>query len=37
LPSRSAIRKFLENKKMEEYADKYIKDLRHRALIEKKI
>ena len=37
LPSRSAVRKFLENKKMEEYSDKYIKDLRHRALIEKKI
>lgn len=37
LPSRHAVRKFLENKKLEEYANKYIKDLRNRALIEKKI
>ncbi len=36
VPNRKEVRKFLENKKMEEYAIKYIKDLRNRALIEKK-
>lgn len=37
LPSEHEIRSYLENKKLEEYSDKYIKDLRSRALIEKKI
>ncbi|MBP5215011.1 MAG: peptidylprolyl isomerase [Alphaproteobacteria bacterium] len=37
LPSRKEVRAFLENKKLEEYSIKYIKDLRNRALIEKKI
>lgn len=37
LPSSKEVRRFLENKKLEEFASKYIKDLRNRALIEKKI
>lgn len=37
LPSRNEIISFLENKKLEEFSNKYIKDLRSRALIEKKI
>lgn len=37
MPTRQNVRKFLENKKLEEYATKYMKDLRNRALIEKKI
>lgn len=36
-PSRNEIKMFLENKKLEEYSIKYIKDLRNHALIEKKI
>lgn len=37
LPSRKDVKQFLENKKLEEFSNKYIKDLRNRALIEKKI
>ena len=37
LPSRKEIVSFLENKKLEEFSNKYLKDLRSRALIEKKI
>ncbi len=37
LPDRNQIKRYLENKKLEEFSDKYIKDLRNRALIEKKI
>lgn len=37
IPSRAEIKRFLENKKLEELSTKYIKDLRNRALIEKKI
>ncbi|MBP1532482.1 MAG: peptidylprolyl isomerase [Alphaproteobacteria bacterium] len=37
LPSRKEVKQFLENKKLEEFSNKYIKDLRNRALIEKKI
>ena len=37
LPTRKEIVSFLENKKLEEMATKYMKDLRSRALIEKKI
>lgn len=37
LPTRKEIVNFLENKKLEEMANKYMKDLRSRALIEKKI
>ncbi|MBQ8481215.1 MAG: peptidylprolyl isomerase [Alphaproteobacteria bacterium] len=37
LPDRKQVKNYLENKKLEEFADKYIKDLRNRALIEKKI
>lgn len=36
-PSRKEVRAFLENKKLEEMSVKYIKDLRSRALIEKKM
>ncbi len=35
--SRDGVRKFLQNKKLEDYSIKYIKDLRNRALIEKKL
>ena len=37
LPSKKEVRNYLENKKLEEYAIKYMKDLRNKALIEKKI
>ncbi len=37
LPDRKQVRRYLENKKLEEFSDKYIKDLRNRALIEKKV
>lgn len=37
LPNRKQVKAYLENKKLEEFSDKYIKDLRNRALIEKKI
>jgi len=37
LPSEHEIKSYLENKKLEEYSNKYIKDLRSRALIEKKV
>lgn len=37
VPTRNEVAHFLENKKMEELSTKYIKDLRNRALIEKKI
>ena len=37
MPNREDVRNFLQNKKMEELSDKFIKDLRSRALIEKKI
>lgn len=37
LPDRKQIRAYLENKRLEELSDKYIKELRNRALIEKKI
>ncbi|MBR1841096.1 MAG: SurA N-terminal domain-containing protein [Alphaproteobacteria bacterium] len=37
LPTRKEVVNFLENKKLEEMATKYMKDLRSRALIEKKI
>lgn len=37
IPSRKEVRIFLENKKLEELSIKYIKDLRNRALIEKRI
>lgn len=37
LPSEHEIRSYLENKKLEEFSEKYIKDLRSRALIEKKV
>ncbi|MBP5353057.1 MAG: peptidylprolyl isomerase [Alphaproteobacteria bacterium] len=37
MPSRKEIQVFLQNKKMEELSEKYMKDLRSRALIEKKI
>lgn len=37
LPSRKQVRAYLENKKMEEFSNKYIKDLQNKALIEKKI
>lgn len=36
-PSRKEVRSFLENKKLEEYSNRYIKNLRSRALIEKKV
>lgn len=37
LPNRKQVKAYLENKKLEEFSNKYIKDLRNRALIEKKI
>lgn len=37
MPTKKEIVSFLENKKLEEMANKYMKDLRSRALIEKKI
>lgn len=37
LPERRQVKAYLENKKLEEFSTKYIKDLRNRALIEKKI
>jgi len=37
LPDRKQVKAYLENKKLEEFSAKYIKDLRNRALIEKKI
>lgn len=37
LPSKKDVRNYLENKKLEEFAIKYMKDLRNKALIEKKI
>lgn len=37
LPSRKEVKSFLENKKLEEYSNRYIKNLRSRALIEKKV
>ena len=37
VPSRADVKNFLQNKKMEELSDKFIKDLRSRALIEKKV
>ncbi len=36
-PSKNEVKAFLENKKLEELSNKYIKDLRSRALIEKKV
>lgn len=36
-PSRNEIKSYLQNKKLEEYSIKYMRDLRNRALIEKKI
>lgn len=36
-PSRNEIKAYLQNKKLEEYSIKYMRDLRNRALIEKKI
>lgn len=37
LPTRKEVVTYLENKKLEEFSTKYMKDLRSRALIEKKI
>lgn len=37
LPSKKDVRNYLQNKKMEEFSIKYMKDLRNKALIEKKI
>lgn len=37
LPSKRDVRNYLENKKVEEFSIKYMKDLRNKALIEKKI
>ena len=37
IPSKEEMRTFLENKKLEEYSNRYIKNLRSRALIEKKV
>ena len=37
LPSKREVKAYLENKKVEEFAIKYMKDLRNKALIEKKI
>ena len=37
LPGKNEVRAYLQNKKLEEYSIKYIKDLRNKALIEKKI
>lgn len=37
LPEKKQVKAFLENKKLEEFSNKYLKDLRNRALIEKKI
>lgn len=37
LPGKKEVRRYLENKKTEEFAIKYMKDLRNKALIEKKI
>lgn len=37
IPSRLEVKNFLENKKLEEYSSRYIKNLRSRALIEKKV
>ncbi|MBR1601744.1 MAG: peptidylprolyl isomerase, partial [Alphaproteobacteria bacterium] len=37
LPDRNQVKRYLENKKLEEYSNKYIKNLRNRALIEKKV
>lgn len=37
LPNKKDVRRYLENKKTEEFAIKYMKDLRNKALIEKKI
>lgn len=37
MPSRQEVKNFLENKKLEEYSNRYIKNLRSRALIEKKV
>ncbi|MBQ9271992.1 MAG: peptidylprolyl isomerase [Alphaproteobacteria bacterium] len=37
LPSKRDVKTYLENKKMEEFSIKYMKDLRNKALIEKKI
>lgn len=36
-PSRQEVRNFLENKKLEEFSNRYIKNLRSHALIEKKV
>ncbi len=36
-PSKKEIRAYLQNKKLEEYSIKYMRDLRNKALIEKKI
>jgi parvulin-like peptidyl-prolyl isomerase len=37
LPNKNEVRAYLQNKKLEEYSIKYMKDLRNKALIEKKI
>ena len=37
LPSRNEIREMLVNKRLEEYANKYLQNLRSHALIEKKV
>ena len=37
IPNKEEMKTFLENKKLEEYSNKYIKNLRSRALIEKKV
>jgi len=37
LPSKKDVKNYLQNKKLEEYSIKYMKDLRNKALIEKKI
>ena len=37
LPTKKEVQTYLENKKLEELAAKYMKDLRSKALIEKKV
>ena len=36
LPSEDEVRKFIENRKSDEIANKYIRDLRNKAVVEKK-
>ncbi len=37
MPTRADVKTMLQNKKLEEYSNKYLQDLRNRAFVEKKV